>query len=1483
MPELEALMSQLRADGELDSVGEFTLDRRRAREKMRHFQLADPRAYVLELVQAAVLTGATEARFEIDADDMRLEFDGRPFTAEDFDQLYSSMFARRKSSGARRQLALGLNAAMALDPGHVHVESGGARMEMRAGADEKITAAERPVAGTRIHVRDRFGRRTVVRFLRKLRGRLAEVEYLKKNCRWARLPIYLDGECISGRPALAEVLARTEVAIPSAMAAVAGFQEEYRSASMTILKDGVRITSHELEGLPGHFVVCVEVAELEKDVSQRDVVRNEAYDRLLAALPEVLCETLVKLAETVPEQPSREALFRRVLFDPSTLPALKEELAAARAGVYLPPGALAAVPLWTSARNPPIVLSLLDLLRSEASRKRVSWSKSRYPELTRREKPPIAVLPLKHERAYLKELFGDRLSCVDTALQNEEKRACNVERWRLRRMSPEIPAPPRSLISVPLRAEDVIGEVGIFHDPFEHSDAYGRFSLWLIKEGRLLEKRTTAPVIPGLAAALEADFRPSRLFDRVNIDRLFVRVAVAVARALGPLMNELASRMLEHAVLAQRFSSLPRRCLIPYLGLDWQGNGLRQFLASFGITGKKHLAFARRGDAEEPIAAISSASDVEGDDPPPLARLHLFETLHGPRLSLRDLAARSAGRWLYLPRDRMSGPKVEADVLLLDEAELAVLRRIFGAEKLRDYTADYDSRIARARHLQKAPLALRPRGLVHAELEAGDVQGRVGLRARKPPDLPVHAELQLLKYQRHLDTVRYEVPIGPIAGMINDDELTPTADWRGVVDDDRLAHIRQLVLEHAARLLVETCETSGGKPWLRAILVSAAARVLATEAAHQPWAEELAGALETAPLFTHLDGRRVDLKRIREVLARDRRLHVWHTEWDGVERDIRDEVELAGDRFVLRLSRDEHQALAAIFGAEALTDARTWLRHRQQARRITAFEPALRLELGRDEALVATAVANAAAPGVRGEVALRRQPDEHGLELRLYKNGRLYTTSSTEASYSLVAVVEDDALKLDEHGLLDLSGPRPAELAEICRARIPDVIAELVADQSLWDGPSRRIARIHLMDYLVAASAFENRQDRELRAACDLPAFDAVTGPCSFVDLCRSYADFDRQAYLLRSERRHGQPLDPRRRVLLVSRREVPRLRRLFPALENYGDRWAEEQQLRWRLENAPALAEQPPERPLVSRHARGRQGLRAHLWLPAEPDARLLCAFGFAGRQLELDSLSDLFPCAGVVTGQGLVAASGRVTPNQREGLERSAFGLYKQLAKDLTRPSRGRELRGDRARAARRLLDRARIALLGRFEEADCGLDDDQFELLHQLEGMQLSEREQRAQPDQPDQPDQPETVTGPGLETAGVGVAESAIAKPEIVEPETREARLLYALHVELSCARELHADLLDEKNLDRIVLDDLAPDVIARCFDHGVVVNRRHRLVRQLLEAPGTDRVLTTFLASAVYSAMNYFWQEIEDDHEREFHRELVGTLLERDSA
>ena len=59
MSKAAELIAGLQSDAEFDSDGGFSLDREKAREKMRQFQLADPHRYVLLLVEAAVLRGAT--------------------------------------------------------------------------------------------------------------------------------------------------------------------------------------------------------------------------------------------------------------------------------------------------------------------------------------------------------------------------------------------------------------------------------------------------------------------------------------------------------------------------------------------------------------------------------------------------------------------------------------------------------------------------------------------------------------------------------------------------------------------------------------------------------------------------------------------------------------------------------------------------------------------------------------------------------------------------------------------------------------------------------------------------------------------------------------------------------------------------------------------------------------------------------------------------------------------------------------------------------------------------------------------------------------------------------------------------------------------------------------------------------------------------------------------------------------------------------
>ncbi|MCA9686048.1 MAG: hypothetical protein KC457_28005, partial [Myxococcales bacterium] len=108
MSKAAELIEGLTEDAEFDSDGGFSLDREKARQKMRQFQLSDPHRYVLLLVEVAAQLGATRIDFEIDSDDMIMRFDGRALSWEDLDELYTSLFVKHGTPGivARRQLAL---------------------------------------------------------------------------------------------------------------------------------------------------------------------------------------------------------------------------------------------------------------------------------------------------------------------------------------------------------------------------------------------------------------------------------------------------------------------------------------------------------------------------------------------------------------------------------------------------------------------------------------------------------------------------------------------------------------------------------------------------------------------------------------------------------------------------------------------------------------------------------------------------------------------------------------------------------------------------------------------------------------------------------------------------------------------------------------------------------------------------------------------------------------------------------------------------------------------------------------------------------------------------------------------------------------------------------------------------------------------------------------------------------------------------------
>lgn len=111
---VEKLLNQLGESGHTDSQGSFTISIEKALEKLAHFQLANPRDYVLHGVASAVAGGASYAHFTVSSSQSELRFDGEAFSAEDLQALFLQVL--QPSDPRLEEMGVAVSAAMNLKP-----------------------------------------------------------------------------------------------------------------------------------------------------------------------------------------------------------------------------------------------------------------------------------------------------------------------------------------------------------------------------------------------------------------------------------------------------------------------------------------------------------------------------------------------------------------------------------------------------------------------------------------------------------------------------------------------------------------------------------------------------------------------------------------------------------------------------------------------------------------------------------------------------------------------------------------------------------------------------------------------------------------------------------------------------------------------------------------------------------------------------------------------------------------------------------------------------------------------------------------------------------------------------------------------------------------------------------------------------------------------------------------------------------------------
>ncbi|MCB9756406.1 MAG: hypothetical protein H6713_41330 [Myxococcales bacterium] len=1601
MSKVEELVAALHEEGALDSEGSFTLDSERAREKLRQYQLARPHEYVLLLVQAAVLRGATKIRFDIDADDVRMNFDGAPFTREDFADLYSAMFVERASRAvqARQELALAVNAAMALNPRYIRVFSGDTTsrvfLELRPSRPDKLDEVKPIVEGTWIHVKQRFRPGLLVQFLRNLRGTIVEELALRERCRYADVEILLDGVRISHGPALPGLVAEARVE-GEGVKGVCGLlppdgDEAPPRARVDILCNGVMLTSHELPELPSRVRAVVDGSHLKKDVSQFDVVKDEVYARMMDAVRAAARRSIAALLErhAGAEAPVWEQALAReclLLWSAEWSGAPEDALASPSLA------AVCGIPLWSTTTG--ARMTTRALLERDGD---VEFSRKRFGGFIPEDTELALHLPDDDDLPVLTRLLGERLKDATRKIERAHKHEKNRLEWRARTHPPHL-GDGSYVASAPIVDDGVGGMVGL--------RALGSqgCEVRMIKDGCLLYSVTPRFGVPGIVAVLVADFQPNSAYDGAHRNKAMAQALHALLRAVERMIASLAKGVLDRELPLDDLNTPTRGLLRNFIVHVVHDRYARDFFEQFGFSSAvatRHLAALDRGYVPD--------WQLEGEAHP-LAQLPLFRSASAGYLSLVELAALAAQgdgvRWVEsLPSAELEG--VPPTLVELSKDEREALKRLLGRKALRDFSVELARLGARAWFFQRpeSALTLTSQTLTSIEFEVGAVRGLLGVRSDVTGESSRDASVVVHKHHRRIGEHQFRVGLRGIVGVVNDDDAPIDNAWQQLeAGGERLgledavqaalpllvARARELFQNpsgarraRVADVLVQApLIVYGGTALLRvhrelralgedegdrefATLLDALRGcsqkqlVAAVDAARAggaaPRAEAVLAALERVggkrrgdPLATLRAGLVPELTALlRLELARTTAgapvslgallisRHVYY-----VLEDSPDIFYDGDERQIVRLGPALRAALRELLGGDALEDSMGWLYAWAQRQAFERRPPLEALKVDDDDAIVTVEIDE---DGRRGQLGLRRWGIDAGgaTTLRVCTKQRVVCALQLELDLPMVGVIDVDGLEVSEDFTGVSDGAR-AELKRLCESRVEELLAALALRWAALNLNGVREATRWVIHALVVRARGAGGSRRKLstpalKALAGVPAFPGIAAlpgvsgeRYSLLDLYELHRERKQLPYVRPgfTEPAPGFPVVEAEPWLLDA------LAALFPKLEDYRETREREQAVEQRKLEAPALAAAPPEAALFSVAVKDK-GLSGHLWVEPDMSYEPVIELGDEGKVIERRTLKEGYPCRGAIKVPVIRVSETwdkvNLARKQESALRRAMNRLYRELVAayeqalepggegtiaERVRAAFGpavtpaalnrvlqplllrlHRVRGERKSSERTLYRKLRALPLlalgnGRLISLEVALDERPNQLEHlglwfvaPPEWKQkLAEKTDAAEAAPEPAPEPPAEPKPKKRKKSRKKIEIKALQPtPEPLPAPTAEQVLLDAVRGELRLVRGRDHALLSNAHLDAIDIDrrEGAPLVYV---DHAVFhINLLHPVAAQALRDHEDDPLLVSVLASAVYTALNLFFEQIEDDHEAAFHALHAQHVLSATAA
>lgn len=296
MTSIDQVISRSRQSAGMGEHKTFSIARDRAISKMRNFALADPHFFVLELIQGAVANGAEYIDVASERKFFALSYVGGGFKEEDISQLFDFLFASKSdlSQSALRQMALGVNALMLMEPDDITIISGDGTAEGTSqitiqGENVRVGVPEQPLRGTLIRATGL--RRRLVRGKTNLLPSLGggpECSAIENRCLVAPVPLLVNDDAIFGTttmkfPALFGYR-RTISFDEGDLYGTIGLRTiGAPNTNFRLLTYGVWVQSSEYEIIPGHTIGGVITFDrLNKTADHAAIVKDQRYEEMWA-------------------------------------------------------------------------------------------------------------------------------------------------------------------------------------------------------------------------------------------------------------------------------------------------------------------------------------------------------------------------------------------------------------------------------------------------------------------------------------------------------------------------------------------------------------------------------------------------------------------------------------------------------------------------------------------------------------------------------------------------------------------------------------------------------------------------------------------------------------------------------------------------------------------------------------------------------------------------------------------------------------------------------------------------------------------------------------------------------------------------------------------------------------------------------------------------------------------------------------------------